>query len=62
MITSNNKCSHSLTISRVGNANNRYIGDIGVGEQTVLNLERVNVLATTYNEILYPASDGNVSI
>jgi hypothetical protein len=38
MIPSNHKGSHSLTIPRIGNTNNRYIGHIGVGKQTVFNL------------------------
>ena len=57
----NNKCSHDFAVPLVWQPDDRNIGNSGMGEETILDFKRVDVLPTFDDKVFDATSDFDIA-
>lgn len=61
MMSVDDKCGDDFAIPFVWQAHDTDLGDLGMCEQTILDLEWVDILAAADDEVFYPTSNADIA-
>ena len=62
LLTRNHKSRHDLSVSLIGDTDDRNIPDGRMGQETILDLERVDVFAAADDQVFDAAGYGYVAV
>ena len=62
LLTRNHKSRHDLSVSLIGDTDDRNIPDGRMGQETILDLERVDVFAAADDQVFDAAGYGYIAV